>query len=221
MQVYVMGAALAAGWLVLCNARFRLRLRQGRRPHVQPAHGQCRPLPPDEHPAPARLCSPLPLSVSGGVTLYRPAAHRLSSKAVEVRHELYHYHGRDMVKRRIKLTGIRRFNRWCRLRHAFRPDRRRARHGGRVCRLAWTRANCRTYASIISEAFSATAPAGRRCYYQHDHGRFPAEMRIAIIVRARTCRMNSAASRTAGVWRWWALSYSEYYVYCHIVPAEL
>ena len=36
MQVYVMGAALAAGWFVLCNARFRLRLRQGR---IEPISG--------------------------------------------------------------------------------------------------------------------------------------------------------------------------------------
>ena len=39
MQVYAMGAALVAGWFVLCNVRFRLLLRRGR---IEPISGQLR-----------------------------------------------------------------------------------------------------------------------------------------------------------------------------------
>ena len=70
MQVYVMGAALVAGWFVLCNARFRLRLRQGR---IEPISGQlmeqyqalCRRM--NVRPLPVYFTDPLP-----------SAAHRLS-----------------------------------------------------------------------------------------------------------------------------------------------
>lgn len=101
MQVYVMGAALAAGWFVLCNARFRLRLRQGR---IEPISGQlmeqyqalCRRM--NVRPLPVYFTDPLPSACLVGV--WKPyIALPLTaspSRAVEVlRHELCHYRGHD------------------------------------------------------------------------------------------------------------------------------
>lgn len=101
MQVYVMGAALVAGWFLLCNVRFRLRLRQGR---IAPIEGHlleqylalcCRM---GVRPLPVYFADPLPSACLVGVL--RPCISlpltAPPSEAVEVlRHELCHYRGHD------------------------------------------------------------------------------------------------------------------------------
>lgn len=101
MQVYVMGAALVAGWFLLCNVRFRLRLRQGR---ITPIEGHlleqylalCRRM--GVRPLPVYFTDPLPSACLVGVL--RPCIAlpltAAPSEAVEVlRHELCHYRGHD------------------------------------------------------------------------------------------------------------------------------
>ena len=101
MQVYAMGAALVAGWFVLCNVRFRLLLRRGR---IEPISGQlreqyqalCRRM--SIRPLPVYFTDPLPSACLVGVVKpYIALPLTLPpSEAVEVlRHELCHYRGRD------------------------------------------------------------------------------------------------------------------------------
>lgn len=101
MQVYAMGAALVAGWFVLCNVRFRLLLRRGR---IEPISGQlreqyqalCRRM--SIRPLPVYFTDPLPSACLVGVVKPYIALPLTipPSEAVEVlRHELCHARGHD------------------------------------------------------------------------------------------------------------------------------
>ena len=80
MQVYAMGAALVAGWFVLCNVRFSPAAAPGgvSNPYRAAQGAVSGPLPPDEHPAPCPSTSPThcpPPVWWGCEALHRPAAH--------------------------------------------------------------------------------------------------------------------------------------------------
>ena len=101
MRIYAAGAALVAGWFILCNVRFRLRLRRGR---IEPISGQlreqyralCRQM--GIRPLPVYFTDPLPSACLVGVVKPYIALPLTipPSEAVEVlRHELCHAHGHD------------------------------------------------------------------------------------------------------------------------------
>ena len=101
MRIYAAGAALVAGWFILCNVRFRLRLRRGR---IEPISGQlreqyralCRQM--GIRPLPVYFTDPLPSACLVGVVKPYIALPLTipPSEAVEVlRHELCHARGHD------------------------------------------------------------------------------------------------------------------------------